>query len=353
MKYEDQYHADIIWLSQLVEWGRQQTGSILLAGFIFGGWIPIVTTFIAVDPVKADAVFVFGQVLACLMVVVGPIDVWYYDQKLLPSFFKNADQVLTPTDDPTLSELSRKYDRYYARYWWISVGLWAVLVLGVFVVSQGYFEAQGIQTPIQKTAYLIFFIYWFTISGLRSHAAIITIAAVRAFAETATLEIDPLHPDGLGGLGTVGELAIQTTLIISLGSLALPLSFQLASEVAFGGFVYVGVSLFVLLLVGLFVYPTYKMNRKAQTVRKRKLKENKERIRELETKLALPVGDGKEEISVRENQLLQLEIQRIRQEFRDNQHVQLYPLSIGIITRLASSLILPFTFIFIDIYFSF
>lgn len=350
MDTQEQYHADVIWLSRLVEWGTKYTNSAFLSGLLVAGWIPIVATIIAVDPGEADRMFLIGQTLACLMVVVGPFDVWYFDQKLLPGFFRSADERLTPTADSTLSELSRKYDRYYARYWWANVAIWVVLVLGVFVVSQSYFEAQGITTLVERGAYLIFFLFWLLIAGLRTHAALITVLAVKSFAEQAQLDVEPLHPDGLGGLSTVGEFAIQVTLINSLGSLALPLSFELASEVAFGYFVYVGVFIFILNNVALFAYPTYKMNRRAQEIREKALEENKERIRELEAKLAIPEEEN--EVSVKEIQLLQMEIQRARQEFRDNQNVQLYPLSIGIITKLVSSIILPLIFILFDIYIS-
>jgi hypothetical protein len=350
MKTNEQYHADVIWLSRLVEWGSKHTGSAFLSGLLVAGWIPVVATVIAVDPGEADRMFLIGQTLACLMVVVGPFDVWYFDQKLLPGFFKSADERLTPTADPTLSKLSRKYDRYYARYWWANVAIWVVLVLGVFVVSQSYFEAQGITTLLERGAYLVFFLFWLLIAGLRTHAALITVLAVKSFAEEAELDVEPLHPDGLGGLSTVGELAIQVTLINSLGSFALPLSFELASEVAFGYFVYVGVFLFILNNIALFGYPTYKMNRRAQQIREQALEENKQRIRELESQLAIP--DEGDDASIRENQLLQMEIRRARQEFRDNQNVQLYPLSISIITKLVSSIILPILFILFDIFIS-
>ena len=380
---QDPYHEEAVWLSRIVDRGRRLTGSPFLAGLLVGGWIPVVATLVAVDPGEASRLFLVGQWLACLMVVVGPFDVWYFDERLLPGFFREVDEVLTPPDDGTSRSLAAKYDTYYATYWWVNVGVWAVLVLGVFVVSQPYFLEQGIATPIERAAYLCFFVYWLTIVGLRSHAAIVTVLAIRAFAENATLDIDPLHPDGLGGLSAVGDLAIQVTLIISLGSFALPLSFQLASEVAFGGFVYAGVGLFVLLIGLNFLYPTYKMNRRAQSIREHLLEENRKRIRRLEAELAVPAdidgeptasgSDGgvnatseadKDEStaendvaelgpdSVRENELVQLEIQRARREFRDHQNVQLYPLSIGIITRLVSSILLPIFFILFEFFIS-
>lgn len=350
MNSAQEYHSDVIWLSEIVEWGRQYTHSTILSAILTTGWIPIATTIVAVDLGEADRIFLIGQSLACLMVVIGPVDVWYFDQKLLPEFFQKADRRLTPTNDTTLAGLSKKYDRYYARYWWANVAIWVVLVLGVFVVSQSYFEAQGMTTGVEKVAYLGFFIYWLVIAGLRTHAALITVLAIKSFAEEAELDIEPLHPDGLGGLSTVGELAIQVTLIMSLGSLALPLSFELASEVAFGYFVYIGVFLFILNLIALFAYPTYKMNRRAQQIREEALTENKERIRELEEKLAIP--EEQDDVDVENHQLLQMEIQRARQEFRDNQNVQLYPLSISIIARLVSSVILPILFIIFDIFIS-
>lgn len=377
----DPYHEKAVWLSRLVNRGRRITGSPFLAGLMVGGWIPVVATLVAVDPGEASRLFLVGQWLACLMVVVGPFDVWYFDERLLPGFFKEVDEVLTPSDDETSRSLARKYDTYYATYWWVNVGVWAVLVLGVFVVSQPYLLEQGITTPVERAASLCFFLYWLTIVGLRSHAAIVTVLAIRAFAENATLDIDPLHPDGLGGLSAVGDLAIQVTLIISLGSFALPLSFQLASEVAFGGFVYAGVGLFVLLIALNFLYPTYKMNRRAQSIRERLLEQNRRRIRRLEAELAVPADvsersgsagqvDGTDAVSersegepaasaeklgpdsVRENELVQLEIQRARREFRDHQNVQLYPLSVGIITRLASSILLPICFILFEFFIS-
>lgn len=44
------------------------------------------------------------------------------------------------------------------------------------------------------------------------------------------MEIDPLHPDGLGGLSSVGYVAIRTTLLFSAGSLFIPILFRLAPE---------------------------------------------------------------------------------------------------------------------------
>lgn len=345
------YDTNAIWVSRLVERGRRVVDRPILAALLVGGWVPVVATLVAVDPGAASTPFLVGQALAALMVVSGPFDVWYFDQRLLPGFFRDADEVLTAADDTVATDLAARFDGLYGRYWPASVAVWVVLVLAVFVVGQEYFASQGIDTVVERGAYLVFFVYWLTVVGLRSHAALVTVLAIRAFAEHATLDLDPLHPDGLGGLGTVGELAIQTTVVVSLGSLALPLSFQIAAHVRYGGFVYAGVALFVLLVAANFLYPTYKMNRRAQQLRERLLDEHRARIRDLEARLAVPADAGDaDEATVRENELLQLEIQRARREFRDHQQVQLYPLSVGIVTRLVSSILLPIFFILFELF---
>jgi hypothetical protein len=145
------------------------------------------------------------------------------------------------------------------------------------------------------------------------------------------------------------------TVITSLGSLALPLSFQIANHVAYEEVVYIGVALFVLLVALNFVYPTYKVNRRAQELREEMLDVHRERIRKLENRLALRATENgadlpDDDLARTDDELLELEIRRARREFDDYQNVQLYPLSIGIVTRLASSILLPVFFILFELF---
>lgn len=361
-----EYNATSLWVSRIVDRAREYVRSPLLAGLCTMGWIPVAASVVAVDPAEASTAFLVGQALACLMVVSAPFDVWYYDERLLPQFFDDIERITAEADRLSLRSLATRYDTYYSRYWWVSALVWAVLVLLVFVVGQDYFRSQGVTTPIERGAYLVFFCYWLLFAGLRSHGGLLTVLVIRAFSERISLDIDPLHPDGLGGLSTVGTFAIRMTLIISLGSLALPLSFQIASHIAYAELVYAGVALFVLLVALNFVYPTYKVNRQAQKLRERMLDTQRERIRRLEDRLALlhdgaaadalPAVDPPEEglpddpVAEMDDELLELEIRRARREFEDYQSVQLYPLSIGIITRLISSILLPIFFIVFELF---
>jgi len=149
------------------------------------------------------------------------------------------------------------------------------------------------------------------------------------------------------------------TVITSLGSLALSLSFQIANHIQYESVVYVGVALFVLLVALNFVYPTYKVNRRARELRERMLDVHRERIRKLEARLSLLTRGGGEAfrnedltddaLAETNDELLEttMEIRRARREFEDYQKVQ-YPLSIGIITRLVSPILLPVFFILFE-----
>ncbi|MFB6121900.1 MAG: hypothetical protein ABEJ78_00380 [Haloferacaceae archaeon] len=343
------YNSTSIWVSHVVAWGRQYVDHPFLAALVTLGWIPVACSAVAIDAAEATTLFLVGQALACLMVVVAPFDVWYYDERLLPGFFADIDDVITEAEDDTLRRLAERFDTAYSRYWWVTTLPWVVLVLLVFAFGQGYFASQGITTPVERAAYLGFFVYWLVFAGLRTHGGVITVLTIRAFARDVELEIDPLHPDGLGGLSTVGSFAIRMTLLISLGSLALPLSFQIASHIRYENVVYAGVALFVLLVALNFIYPTYKVNRRAQELRESMLESRRKRIRSLENRLSESFDDGGDDTS---DDVLQLEIQRARREYDDYQNVQLYPLSVGIITRLASSILLPIFFILFELFVS-
>ena len=355
-----EYNATSLWVSRIVEWGRGYVGHPAVAALCTLGWIPVVCTVVAVDPGEASTAFLVGQALAALMVVGAPFDVWYFDERLLPGFFEDVDGITADEDLGVLEDLADRYDTYYSRYWWASTLVWVVLVLLVFVIGQPYFRSQGITTPVERAAYLGFFCYWLLFAGLRSHGGLLTALVIREFAERVSLDVDPLHPDGLGGLSAVGSFAIRMTVITSLGSLALPLSFQIANHIQYESVVYVGVALFVMLVALNFLYPTYKVNRRAQELRDRMLDAHRERIRELEARLSLLTrGEGAafrdgdlpdDALAETDDELLEMEIRRARREFEDYQNVQLYPLSIGIITRLVSSILLPVFFILFELF---
>lgn len=337
-----------IWVSSLVERARGVVDRPVIASILAVGWVPVALTAAAVDPAEATPLFAVTQSLAALMVVFGPFDVWYYDERLLPGFFDRASEIAAPGQGDLLRELAAKYEDGFARYWWVVTVPWTALVLVVFFASDAYLVRQGVTGPVAYWSYFGFFAYWGLFSGLGFHGGVTTVLAIREFAERVELSIDPLHPDGLGGLSRIGHFAIRTTLILSTGALALPLSFQLAAEIGLSEPVYLGVGLYVALIAGIFLYPTYRVNKRAQALRESILDEYRTRIREMESRLDDQMEEVESDAALRENQSLQMEIQRVRREFGDYRSVQLYPLSVGILIQLLSSLLLPVLFILFE-----
>jgi hypothetical protein len=96
-----------------------------------------------------------------------------------------------------------------------------------------------------------------------------------------------------------------------------------------------------------FLYPTIYVNRRAQAVREQELDRMRVRIRELEARARDPAEHAStDEVAKRQ------EIQRLREEFHEYATVSLFPLSVGILTRLATSILLLIFFTVFELWFS-
>ncbi|MGB9932696.1 ABC transporter C-terminal domain-containing protein [Haloarcula amylolytica] len=346
-----EYNATMVWFSRVVEYGRRHVENPVVASLLTMGWIPVISSLVAIDLAEASRAFLAVQFLAVLPVTFGPFIVWYYDRRVFPSFFQAVDEVVAPNQEPLIQEIADKYDRIISRYWWVTTLPFAVVIVSVFFVGNDYFVAEGITAVHEQVAYLIFFIYFALFTGFGGHAGIVMMATIHEFSDRVELVIEPLHPDNLGGLSTTGEFAIKTTVLLSTGSLGIPLGLQIATYTGAELLVYLGIGLYTVVLAGSFIYPTYRINKKAQEVRERELGTYQDRIRKLEDRLS-SLDDNESNSDPSRQQQLQLEIQRTRQEFRDFRDVQLYPLSINIIIRLTTSVLLPIFFAIFEIFIS-
>lgn len=349
-----EYNATTAWISRVVKYGHRYVGSPVLGSLLTIGWMPIVLSLVAIDLTEASQTFLIVQFLCVLPLTFAPVTAWYYDERALPSFFQSVDEVVAPGQDSLLQEIAKKYDTVVSRYWWVTALPFTVVYILIFFAGNNYFISEGITSLHEQIAYFIFFAYFGLFVGLGFHAGIVMIATTRELSDRVELEIDPLHPDNLGGLSSTGEFAIRTTIILSVGSLMVPLGLQIAlytgAELAL--LVYSIIGLYSIILAGSFIYPTYRINQKAQEVRDRELSDYRERIRELENRLSGLDNDNESNSDPSHQQQLQLEIQRTREEFRDFQNVQLYPLSISIIIRLITSVFLPIFFAIFELFIS-
>lgn len=347
MNRPDAYEGHSIWLTELVETASDRlplsTGS---AGLLTLGTVPLGFTalFFLLADGRTDLSFLLAHLSAASIAVAGPVLVWHYDERIFPTFLQEASDVAV--DRSALVATIERYERIFAEKSWFVVVPWTLLVVGLLLANMPFFEAHGVtgSTDPALFAYLGFAIWWGIVTGIGFHGAITTIRTIRAVGELE-LTVDPLHHDGLGGLSTIGYFSIRATLLISIGSFALPLAFAIAASGPFEELVYVAVAIYVGIILLSFVYPTVYVNRRAQEVRDRILREKREQIRSLRAAAALEDADG--DLAELETQL---KISTLREEFHEYQSVTLYPLSVSILARLASSILLPIAFTVLETY---
>jgi len=347
MSDADEYSGHSIWMSELVKW----PGSILplktvSAALFTVGLIPLILTaiFFALLDGTQSTYFVFIQFLAALIAVFGPILIWHYDENVFPNFIDEVSDVVP--NQGNLIKVVDKYERFFSeRYWIISV-IWTILITSALVANIGFFGRFGVTGVFDPAffVYILFAIWWSIITGIGLHGALTTILCIRAVGNLE-LEIDPLHHDGLGGLSTIGYFSIRATLMNSIGSFALPIGFAIASAGQYQTVVYAAVAAYIGFILISFIYPTLYVNRRAQEVRDDVLKKKRQQIQNLKENAS--VGSAGGEISELETQL---KIRTLRDDFHEYKSINLYPLSISILTRLASSILLPIGFTLLETY---
>ncbi|AZH25176.1 hypothetical protein [Haloplanus aerogenes] len=287
--------------------------------------------------------FLIASALGLLWVNLGPFLIWYYDERVLPRFFSRAHELL-----PSESErdhLAKKYTTFFSEHR-LSVSLfWTLATVLIVYASRDVLQAQGMVGSARVflwTTYL-YALYIGSVLGHGFMGPVTTILLVRELSEL-DLTIDPLHPDNLGGLSNVGYCAIRTTLLFSTGSLFLPLLFRFVSRGASSVVIFGFTGVYILTILASFVYPTVKVNRRAQELRDRKLEELRQEYAEVRAEMGDPGSGELGELNRR------LELQRVQNAFDKFNSVRLYPMQIDILTRLAGSLVLPLLFLLLEFY---
>lgn len=342
------YQPGTIWVTRVVDAARAHgPDNVVVASLLTVGAVPVLLTglFFALAFETLTLRFLASQLLATAVAVLGSIGIWYYDRTVFPRFYERMTELVVDAD--ALASIVEAYDRRFrTRFWYVALP-WTGLVVAVVVANRGYFESIGIGVADPAYAvYLAFAVWWGLITGIGFHGALITVRCIRRVG-SLRMEIDPLHPDGLGGLSSIGYFAIWTTMLISIGSLTLPLAFTIATRGDSEAIVYVAVLLYVLLIALSFVYPTVYVNRRARSIRDEILEEKRQRIRRLQAAREDP---GSREASDVDELTRRLEIQTIREDYRDYQDVNLYPMSVDILFRLLSSILLPLAFALAELY---
>lgn len=288
--------------------------------------------------------FLFAWGVALLWVNVAPALIWLYDQIVLPQFFEKFAEI--NPDRQELKDLSRRYNDFIADPPFVLFLFWAVGMLVVAWAGTPVLKAQGMSgdgTPFLWLSY-VYAVYMGGVLGEAGTAGITaTLLMIREISDLS-FEIQPLHPDQLGGLSNVGYYALRTTLLYSSGSLFIPLGFSLLAGPSNTYLIVTIISVYIASVLIIFVYPTVKINRKASEMRNEILDELRSRMQEIRQDLASGESDDIEEVSK------QLELERTRSKYEDYKNVRLYPLQIDILLKLIASILLPLIMIFFEIY---
>ncbi|WP_247728289.1 hypothetical protein [Halovivax limisalsi] len=333
-----EYDGSRIWLSRFVDAAadRLPYGPVV-AGTVALGWPPLALGGVVLAGLidTATPAFLASFALTAGLLTAFPVLIWYYDARVLTRFAGRMRERVA--DEDALADTAATYERRFARRYPMVVVPWTILLLGVVAVSLPTFAAQGIAGVGDPLFWAVaaFFCWGGLLTGIGFHGALTTVGYLRTLVDRTILSIDPYHPDGLGGMSSVGYFAIRTTLLLSTGALLLPFAFQLAAGTPFESPIYLAVALYVGVIAGSFAYPTWLVNRSADEVRVEHLDALGSEITALQQDLAATPGHDVDDVGTL------LELQRLQQLYDDYRATRLYPMSPSILSQLVASVLLP------------
>ncbi len=340
---------DAIWMTRIIE-ALHASGvpNRLLANLLSVGGLPLVVSvlYVRLATRPPSLGYLTAHLLLAVMLSAIGYLVWYYDERLLPAFFSQVRPLLA--DQTELEALAAKYSEFFARSYWKTLLLWVPLGPLAMLGNYSFLAQQGIGTPSDPVfwLYLVYAILASVYTGIGIHLILTTLLCV---GEVSTLQfdIDPLATDGLGGMSAIGWFSVRTMGLAAIGSLGMPIAFQLVMGGTFEEIIYLAIGTYILLLIGIFVYPTVLANRQAESLREDRLDMYKKQIDQLEQELSQQTAP---ETSVDAILAKQLELQRLKRKYDEYDGVKLYPLSFGVVVRFAGSILLPTTFLLMELY---
>jgi hypothetical protein len=333
------------WVSKHVESGLFGINNPLFVS-VFKFSLPwnvlsIVYTILFWDSISVS--FLYASILALTWVNIAPYLIWFYDERVLPGFFNHLGELIA--DEDIRDEIARKYNHFFAQHR-ISVAIfWTIATVAIVYVSEPALQSQGM-VGVGSVFLWTTYAYAVYVGAILSHGFVGPVTTILLVREVTNyeLEIDPLHPDNLGGLSNVGYVSIRTTLLFSSASLILPLLFYFSSSGGVSEVIFVFAGVYILTIFVSFIYPTTIVNRRAQEYRDNVLEDLREEYHRIENATNDPNQNELSELNKR------LELERVQRNYENYNSVSLYPLQLSIITKLIGSVILPILFMFIEFY---
>lgn len=278
------------------------------------------------------------------VVVIGPYLLFRYDTIIFPKFIERAKDVTPSNDNTQIKNIGKKYKKFFAEKYYIVAIPWTLIILSAILINFSYFEQLGVNSYTDPVfiPFILLIIIGGVVTGMGLHMALTTVLCIREVGEL-NFTVDPLHPDGLGGLSAIGYFAISSTTLFSVGSLALPAAFDVAGTGGFTVLVYFIVVVYIGTVVLSFVYPTLYINRRAKEIRRDTLESKREQIYSYHNEIMN--AENEEHIG-----LLQTKLNTLRNEYDEYDRVNLYPMSPSILSKLLTSILLPLLFLLFETY---
>lgn len=337
----------IHWITQISDYIAQKSPiNPVISILSTVGMFPVVLTGVFVlsiaDTVRAD--FLVFQTLATLVAVAGPVLIWRYETHIYPNFIELASDFTPDEDDKKILSIGEKYKRFFCEKYIYFTIPWTVIICISLLANIGYFEELGVSGVYDSSfvLYLIFALWWSLLTGIGLHGAVTTVLCIREIGDLS-FNIDPLHPDGLGGLSSIGYFAIRSTTLNSVGALTLPLAFDIAAAGDNTEWVYAAVVVYIGMIIFSFVYPTVYIHRRAKEIRTQLLEDKREQIHTLHNRII----EADQEVKLDQ---LEIKLSTLRKEYEEYNQTNLYPMSVTIFSRLISSVMLPLFFVIIEAY---
>jgi len=309
-------------------------------GMVTLGLIPVALTLLVfgltTDPLPFE--FVVVHLLATIPPFLTPSATHYWEA-VFERFIDQMEDIVQDTD--ALHSTAKAWKERFTTWWPVTSLGWMALILLVIGTNVKYFQDIGIG-GIGDAAFWVYVLYagwWGFITGFGFIGAFVMIGTIHEVS-TMTFELDPLQPDGLAGLSSVGYFAIRTIWLLSTGSFTFPYAFVLGTQGVVKPLVYVATGIYILLLTVSFLYPTLRVNTRAQDIRDDELTRRRDDIRDLREEIReLEQIEDKTDADRLEAVNKRLEIQRLQEEFDEYAALNLYPFSVGIVIQFVSALL--------------
>ena len=335
-----------LWLTRWFERLRIQYGTIG-ATVVFGSFpAGIVLTYAVARWSYMNPTYLYSLLAILVVTSVAPYLIWYYDSHLFPEFRTKVDPLIQA--DGVVAAIGKRYHTLLAKRWWIAAVLASLPIPVLLHVGDPFLTQRGLFGGSDLLFWIVGgLLLWIgVIVGIGFLLVAITFLAIRDVA-AEPLEIDPMHPDGLGGMSAIGQYAIRTTTLFSLGALLIPVQLQYAATVgeAATTLIYIMGSAYGLFIAGSFLYPTIKINRKAEAIRAEILDDLRQQYYTLKDRADEPTIGVSVDAT---DQATEQKLNRLQEEYREYRNVRLYPLQLPILIRLFTSVILPILLIGIE-----